>query len=386
MPDSGPIAGPSRDDAALFRAVARSVQDAIIAADEQSRIVFWNGGAETIFGWSAAEIIGRSLTELMPERFRAAHRAGVERVTEGGEAHVIGGPPVELVGLRADGDEFPIELTLGRWEDDQGSGFTGVVRDVSERVRLDQVVRTQYEVAAALAGAQELGPAVEGALEAIVTGMGWRLGQVWALDDQRRLLRYQAGWSAEPEAVAPFREVSETGTFAHGEGLPGRVWASGSAEWLGDLADVANFPRRDAALRCGLHGGVAAPLAADGRTYGVVEFFTSDAEEPEARVLTAVEAVGRQLGQFLLRRRAEAELAARERQRAQAAELNDEVVQGLALAHYHLAGGQAAAAADAVAETLAAARGMVSNLLEGVDVEPGRLRRTQAARVTGDGG
>lgn len=372
------------DDAALFRAVARSVQDAIIAADEHSRIVFWSDGAERIFGWPAAEMVGRSLTELMPERFRAAHRAGIERVREGGEVHVIGGPPVQLVGLRADGSEFPIELTLGRWDDEQGRGFTGVVRDISERVRLNQVLHTQYEVAAALAVAEELGAAVEGALQAIVTGMGWRLGQVWALDDPEQVLRFQAAWCDEPDAVAPFREASEARTFASGEGLPGRVWASGCAGWTGELAQAPNFPRRAAAVRSGLQGGVAAPLAADGRTYGVVEFFSDDPGEPDASVLTAVESVGRQLGQFLLRRRAEAELATRERQRVQAAELNDEIVQGLAVAHYHLAEERPDVAAEAVAETLAAARAMVSDLLSGVEVAPGRLRRTRPARVAGD--
>ena len=382
--DTSPIAvPPPSDDAALFRAVARSVQDAIIAADEESRIAFWSDSAARIFGWSAGEIVGRSLTELMPERFREAHRAGIERVRAGGGPHVIGGPPVELVGLRADGSEFPIELTLGRWSDERGSWFTGVVRDVSERERLNRVLHTQYEVAEALAVSQGLDEAIEGALGVIARGMRWRIGQLWLVGDERALT-LQGVWCDDPVGLADFLAASRERTFERGVGLPGRVWAAGRAAWLEELGADDNFPRGKAALASGLRSGVAAPLMADDRTYGVVEFFSSEVVEHDSQTLSAVESVGRHLGQVLLRRRAEAVIADRDRQEAQAAELNDEIVQGLALAHYSLAEDRREEAAAAITQTLAAAREMVSDLLDGVEVEPGRLRRTRPARTVSD--
>jgi PAS domain S-box-containing protein len=374
------------DRAASFRAVAQSVQDALIAADAHSRIVFWNPSAERIFGWTAAEALGEPLTMLMPEAFREPHRQGIARVRDGGERHVLGGPPVELVGLRRDGSEFPIELSLGSWTDDDGAEpcFTGVVRDVSERAQARRVAAAQYEVAAALAGSQALDEGVVRALEAIGAAMGWRLGQLWVAEPGAEALRLRVAWHEDDDALRAFRATSEAMTFAPGHGLPGRVWETGRSAWLADVMEDDNFPRSDSAAHAGLHAGVAVPLVAEGKTRGVVEFFGAREQPPDEDLLTAMEALGSQLAQFLLRREAEAELAERERLQHQAAELNDAVVQGLALASYHLAQAQAEDAADAVSATLQAAKQIVSDLLEGIEIEPGRLRRSTAARLPGD--
>ncbi len=361
------------------------MQDALIAADEQSRIIFWSESAERVFGRSAADTLGSSLTSLMPERFRTPHETGVARVIAGGERHVLGGPPVELVGLRADGREFPIELTLGAWNEEGRMFFSGVVRDVSERHRAQRVLATQYEVAAALAGSQELEDGIVHALEAIGVGMGWQAGHLWVLDEAASVLRCRSSWHGEAGSLEPFRAISEGMTFERGIGLPGRVWQAGQPAWIGGLSTEENFPRGNAAGQAGLNAAVAVPLLADGRLHGVVEFFAAETGLEEAPPLQALEGLGQQLGQFLLRREAEAEVAQAERQKRQAAELNDEVVQGLALAHYHLAQGDSDAGARAVSATLEAAKHIVSELLVGVEVTPGRLRRSSAARLPFEG-
>lgn len=361
------------------------MQDAIIAADGDSRIVFWNASAERIFGWPREEVLGRSLTTLMPERFHAAHHAGIARVRDGGEARVLGGPPAELVGLRADGTEFPIELTLGRWDDAGKAWFTGVVRDVSDRERSRRMLATQYEVAVAVAGAHDLDAGICDALRAIGVGMGWRAGQVWVADAATGVLRCRAGWSQDDEALEEFLAGSSETTFAAGIGLPGRVWQEGRAAWVSDVLADRNFPRQHLAAAVGLRGALAVPLVAEGRVHGVLELLSGEVRRPDPEALAVIEALGQQLGQFLLRREAENELARRERQEQQAAELNDEVVQSLVLARYHLAAGRVAEGEAAVAGTLEAAREIVSDLLAGGPVEPGALRRTRAARAPREG-
>ena len=333
-----------------------------------------------MFGWTESEALGASLTMLMPERYRDAHRAGVARVSDGGEEHVLGGPPSELVGLRADGSEFPIELTLGRWEQDGVPCFTGVVRDVTERRRAQRVLTTQHRVAAALAGASDLEEGVVLALAAIGEGMGWRAGHLWMADDAAGVLSCRGTWHVSDDA-REFREESRAMTFARGDGLPGRVWSSGRSLWLEDVSADPLFLRADIATRAGLTAAVGVPVVSAGATRGVVEVFAAGAQRPDAALQEALEAVGNQLGQFLLRREAEAEIAARDRLQRQAAELNDEVVQGLALAHYHLQQAEHEQAAASVAATLAAAKAIVDGLLAGADVEPGQLRRSSAARL-----
>jgi len=127
-----------------FRAITGSTRDGIISADGNGRIMFWNAGAEAIFGLTEEEALGRPLTELMPERYRDAHRAGMARFLATGEARVIGAT-LELEGLRADGREFPLELSLGTWSRGGGVCFSAVVRDLTDRVRARRALREAEE-------------------------------------------------------------------------------------------------------------------------------------------------------------------------------------------------------------------------------------------------
>jgi PAS domain S-box-containing protein len=115
-----------------YRAVAQSANDAIVTADSAGNIVEWNPSAARLFGYTDAEIRGQPLTRLIPERFRDRHREGMARVTAGGESRIIG-KTVELAGLRKDGTEFPLELSLAQWQTASGRFFTATLRDITER-------------------------------------------------------------------------------------------------------------------------------------------------------------------------------------------------------------------------------------------------------------
>ncbi|MBI2950413.1 MAG: PAS domain S-box protein [Verrucomicrobia bacterium] len=115
-----------------FRSVVESAYDAIVLADFEGKIVLWNRGAKLIFGYEQEEMIGKPLTMIMPERFRKGHLEGLARYRATGVAHVIG-KTVELEGLRKDGSEFPLELSLSTWEIGDNILFSGIIRDITER-------------------------------------------------------------------------------------------------------------------------------------------------------------------------------------------------------------------------------------------------------------
>ncbi|TRZ98545.1 MAG: PAS domain S-box protein, partial [Rhodocyclaceae bacterium] len=131
-----------RESEALFRAVSDSAHDAIVTADSSGKIIKWNPSAGQMFGYSETEALGLSLTILMPERFRDRHVAGMSRVSAGDEPRVMG-RPVELVGLRKDGGEFPLDLSLARWQIDEYHFFTGVIRDITARKKVEQELEDQ---------------------------------------------------------------------------------------------------------------------------------------------------------------------------------------------------------------------------------------------------
>lgn len=121
-----------------FRALAENAKDAIIFADEQGNITYFNPEAERAFGYSAAEVAGRPLTMIMPERFHEAHRQGLRRFLSTGETRVIG-RTIELAGRRRDGSEFPLELSLASLKTGEGTLFTGILRDITARKRLEEM-------------------------------------------------------------------------------------------------------------------------------------------------------------------------------------------------------------------------------------------------------
>jgi PAS domain S-box-containing protein len=97
-----------------------------------------------MFAYRAEEVIGRPVTLLMPERYRDLCVATLHRYLRTGEARVVGGT-TELVGLRKDGSEFPIEMSLGETLEDGERLFTAIIRDVTERKMVEKVIRESEE-------------------------------------------------------------------------------------------------------------------------------------------------------------------------------------------------------------------------------------------------
>jgi PAS domain S-box-containing protein len=120
-----------------FRSLVHSANDAIILANWSGNIISWNQGAHNMFGYLEEEVLGKPLTLIMPQHYREGHLKGLERFQAAGEAHVIG-KTVELHGLRKGGMEFPIELNLSTWKTSEGTLFSGIIRDITERKRADE--------------------------------------------------------------------------------------------------------------------------------------------------------------------------------------------------------------------------------------------------------
>jgi PAS domain S-box-containing protein len=126
-----------RESEMRFRSVAQSANDAIIVTDSSGKMIFWNVGAHIIFGYGEEEMLGKPVIVLIPERYRDAHRKGWERLCSTGESHVIGSI-VELHGLRNDGSEFPLELSLATWKIGGRTLYSSIIRDITERKRAEE--------------------------------------------------------------------------------------------------------------------------------------------------------------------------------------------------------------------------------------------------------
>src|SRR5467141_154195 len=122
------------------RLVFETASDAVISLDESGAILIANPATARVFGYDPGELIGKTLTILMPEFLRKLHEAGFKRYLATGQRH-INWQGTELTGLRKNGQEFPVEVSFGELTKDGHRVFTGFIRDITERKRAEEKIR-----------------------------------------------------------------------------------------------------------------------------------------------------------------------------------------------------------------------------------------------------
>lgn len=128
-----------RDTAARLHGIVDTAIDGIITIDERGIVETMNPAAERIFGYSTAEVVGRNVSMLMPEPYHSEHDGYLERYRRTGERRIIG-LGREVRGRRKDGSEFPMDLAVSAANVGGRRIFTGLVRDITERKRLEQEI------------------------------------------------------------------------------------------------------------------------------------------------------------------------------------------------------------------------------------------------------
>ena len=222
-----------------FRSVVESATDGIILADHNGLIVSWNKAAARLFCYTQQEVAGRPLTLLMPARYRAAHERGLERLRSTGETRVIG-KTMELHGLRKDGNEFPLELSLATWKTKEETFFSGIIRDITERKRGEESLQQSEERLRLALAAARLGT------------WDWNIqtGKVVWSENVESLFGLPRGgfagtYGAFLDLIHPEDRsgVVQAITRASEEGVDYRIehriiWPDGSVRWLGCTGQV----------------------------------------------------------------------------------------------------------------------------------------------------
>ncbi|HEY8737436.1 MAG TPA: EAL domain-containing protein [Candidatus Dormibacteraeota bacterium] len=282
---------------------------AVISADQGGVISGWNKKAEAVFGWSHDEAIGRTLSgTIIPRKYREAHERGLTRLADTGEGRIIG-KTVALVGLHRDGHEFPIEVSVSvTARVGNQIQVVAFVTDISERRMVERLRNTQFAVTRPLATAATWSEAAPQILQGICENLGWSLGEIWAVDREPNVLRWEYGWHKPGRDLDAFEAISREVTFARGVGLLGRVWATGRASSIQDVGSDRDSSRAEAAVRAGLRGKFAFAITNGRKVTGVVALFSSQGQAPDRATLRVMADVGSQIGHFIERRRAEDEL------------------------------------------------------------------------------
>src|SRR5919106_3174471 len=194
------------------------------------------------------------------------------------------------------------------WENGKFIHTRCLTRDISSRKRSERRTMMEHAVTRLLAESQTVGEVSSKILQAICECLQWEFGALWNIDKIAKRLRCVEVWHSASKPFPAFEETCRQFTFDIGVGLPGRVWQSREATWIPDVLKDNNFPRAPIAAAEDLHGAFAFPIKWGGEVLAVMEFFSREIRQPDQALLRIVETIGSQIGQFVERLRAEAEL------------------------------------------------------------------------------
>lgn len=201
--------------------------------------------------------------------------------------------------------------------------MAGVCMDITGRKQAERRLTAEHTITRVLSESPSLDHAAPDIIRAFCEAVDGALGELWVPNSSGTQLECRAIWTPPDfSGMEAFLEMSREIAFAPGEGLPGRVWESRKPAIITDLWMDDNFLRRDAARLSGLRSGHAFPIVTGDEFLGVIEFFTNHRLEANEALQHMMTAIGREVGQFMQRHRAEEALRQSEaRQRARAAEL-----------------------------------------------------------------
>ena len=290
-----------------YQSVVETATDAVVRIDATSLIQLVNPAVTKIFGYEPSELIGRPLTVLMPERLVNRHLAGVQQYLETGHQR-LNWSAIELIGLRKNGEEFPVEISFAEVINDAGQRtFTGFIRDITERKQAEELraarsrqVAVRADVSSALATDNTLTGTLQSCAEAVVKHLGAAFARIWVVTKNGRFLELQAS----------------AGMYTHLDGAH-RLIPVGHLK-IGLIAlertphvtnDVINDPRLsdpDWARVEGMVSFAGFPLLAGGRVVGVLAMFS---REPVSQGVTETLAtISDTIAQGIQRKQAEEEV------------------------------------------------------------------------------
>jgi PAS domain S-box-containing protein len=301
---------------ALLAAIVESSDDAIVSKTLDGRILSWNAGASRIFGYTAEEVIGRSITIIIPPELLEEEQRILENVRGGRRIEHF-----DTIRMTKDGRRIPISLTVSPVRDSRGViiGASKVARDVSERKRAEQALleseRRLEAEAEALAKlndlstrlwrSRSLNEGLDEILGAVIDLLGADKGNIQLLDAEGSKLSIVAQRGFEPDFLEFFGEVSATD-----DSECSRALRSGQRILIEDVeTDGSEAPFRVLARTAGYRSMISTPLmSADGAALGMVSSHFRLIHRPSEQELRRLDLYLRQASDFIERCKLEQEL------------------------------------------------------------------------------
>lgn len=201
-------------------------------------------------------------------------------------------------------------IIYGRGEVILDSGYKpavirGIEQDITEQKRAERRLAAQFEVTKILAESNRLIEATLKILQAVCLGMDWQIGELWLVDNESDLLELEGTWSTPDLTADEFIEVSKKCKFGRGVSLQGRTWEKQEPIWSNHMIEDQFFPRAGFATKLNLNTALAVPVFNKVKVSGVLALYKVDISEPDDELLKMLESLGRQIGDFIEKKKSE---------------------------------------------------------------------------------
>ncbi|HEV7391853.1 MAG TPA: EAL domain-containing protein [Burkholderiales bacterium] len=291
----------------LTQAMIEALPNPIFFKDTDGKYRGVNKAWETFFGIPRGAFIGKTVYDLyhadeaLAGRMDALDQALWQRP---------GSQSYEAVIPVVDGMQRDVVYYKATYAGAEGDvvGLIGTIIDITERKQAERRQAMEHAVTRVLAEAQTLADAVPRIIRTVCETMGWHYGDRYEYDGEFEVLRRREMWCIDTPEISAFAESAAHRTIkpdATGTGLIRRTYAANKPVWIEDIAKDPGLRRKELVAQAGLHGAFAFPLVAANQVLGVMEFFHRDVREPDAMLIQIAESIGSQIGQFIVRMKAE---------------------------------------------------------------------------------
>jgi len=295
-----------RDSEQRVRLLLESVGEGIFGIDHSGAATFVNPAAAALLGYTPEELItahlGR-LLEVPPPQSPASNDDGPAVQ-----------PPHHFT--RKDGSRIPVEFvrTPVRNEHGQITGEVVVFRDLTPRERAARRLAAEHAVTKVLATAESLPAAAPDVLARLCEALDVSASKMWIIEnDHVRCTHCHILDDSDPD-LAAFRAGALGSNIPRGRGLSGKVALTGRPEWFGRLGSMSGMPWVDKAIAAGLHSALGFPVLDGDRVEAIITMYSKDPSPPDESLVAMMGAIGREMGAFVRRTRAETELRAHREQ------------------------------------------------------------------------
>ncbi|MDQ3019357.1 MAG: PAS domain S-box protein [Bacteroidota bacterium] len=212
--------------------------------------------------------------------------------------------------LRAANGEYYWVLDKGipRYEGNEFVGYIGSCIDINERKKNERFLKIQYDVSKTLTESKTIEEASKKILSNICSGIHWDFGILWIADEKNEFITPDFIWSEKENEINEYSELNISRKIPKGVEFPGTIFKEGKTMWTSDISTNEYFNRKEEAKKMGWHSELGIPISNGSEIIAIIECFSKKSIEEKQDLIEVLESAGRQIGNFIERKKAEENL------------------------------------------------------------------------------